>query len=145
MTELTRRCLLLNRSYRSRLARILQESLDRTEPVNDGERFCVLYKIATSMFGQGILTGSRDYNLVLGRRFIAYQMIVEGYSLSAISRKLMKSVASVIHMHKMMQDMFDHPNVFKLEMARWTEFQKLLKQKDDDKTRTIQSNSRGDC
>lgn len=133
MTELTRKCLALNREGRARLARILMESVERPEP-QDGERFQVLYDIATRMFGQGILTGSRDYLLTLGRKFIVYQMIEEGYSRANVGRHLRRHHSSIIHLYKMMQDVFEQPHAFKVEMAYWEQFQKEL---NNDKTREI--------
>jgi hypothetical protein len=126
MTELTRKCLSLNRADRARLAKILTESVERPEP-QDGERFQVLYEAATRMFGQGILTGSRDYLLTLGRKFIVYQMVNEGYSRVTVGKYLRRHHASIIHMYKMMQDVFEHPYAFKVEMAYWEQFQKEIK------------------
>jgi hypothetical protein len=63
MTELTRRCLELSLKERTRLINILQESLNEKE--DDGSRFSELYKAATKVCGQGILTGARDFRLVI--------------------------------------------------------------------------------
>ena len=131
MTELTKKCLELNRTKRERLARILQESIERPEPTNDKDRFNILYKIATEMFGNGILTGCRNYNLVLGRRFIVYQMHSEGYSYPVIGKHLIRHHASAMHMQKMMENIFDYPDYYGLELAHWKEFQKRLKEYDE--------------
>lgn len=130
MTELTRQCLSLNRSRRERLARLLQESLKMPEP-SDDTRFNTLYEIATEMFGIGILTSSRNYQLTLGRRFIAYQMVQDGYSYSAVGRYLIRHHASIMHMCRMMEDVLRFQ--FKPEMSYWNEFQKRLKEKEDEK------------
>ena len=130
MTELTRRCLSLDRKRRESLVKILQESLEEKEHCCD-ERFQTLYKIATDMFGQGILTSSRDFPLVLGRRFIAYQMREEGYSYSAIGRHLIRNHASVMHMTRMMEDCIKYQ--FNLEMAYWEIFQKKIKEYETNK------------
>ena len=114
--------------------------MEKPEP-SDDTRFELLYYIATEMFGKGILTSSRNYELTLGRRFIAYQMVQEGYSYSAVGRYLVRHHASIMHMCRMMEDVLRFQ--FKPEMSYWIKFQKLLKE--NDKTRTIQSNSRGDC
>ena len=142
MTELTRQCLSLSRDKRERLTKLLQESLSVPEPT-DEVRFKVLYDIATEMFGNGILTGSRDYNLVLARRFIVYQMHNEGYSYPIIGKFLVRHHSSAIHMYKQMENIFDYPEYYALEIAQWNQFTKRTKEYD--KTRTIQSNSRGDC
>lgn len=139
MTELIRKCLTLNRGKRRRLLRVLTESLETPEPMDDKDRFKVLYDITTEMFGNGILTGCRDYNLVLARRFIVYQMHTEGYSYPVIGKHLIRHHASAIHMHKKMMEIFDYPEYYALEIARWNQFQKRLEEYD--KTRKIQTNS----
>lgn len=138
MTELTRQCLSLNRAGRERLAKILQESLEKPEP-SDDKRFETLYAVATEMFGKGILTSSRNYELTLGRRFIAYQLVQEGYSYSVVGRYLIRHHSSIMHMCRMMEDVLRFQ--FKPEMSYWIQFQKQLKEKENDTTRTIQSNS----
>ena len=108
---------------------MLQESLEKKEAY-DGKRFQTLYGIATEMFGKGILTSLRDFEVVLGRRFIAYQMREEGYSFMTIGRHLIRHHASVMHVCKMMEDIFTYPKMFQLEMAYWEEFQNKLKEHD---------------
>lgn len=127
MTELTRRCLSLNRQSREHLIKALQESLNEKEYCNE-ERFRTLYNVATEIFGQGILTRSRDFLLVLARRCIVHQMREEGYSYPAIGKHLIRHHASIIHMQKMMEDVFSYPQVFSLEMTYWNMFQKKLKE-----------------
>ena len=122
MTELTRRCLELSLKERTRLINILQESL--VEKEDDGSRFSVIYKAATKVCGQGILTGARDFRLVMGRRMIAYQMRREGYSYMSIGRHLVRHHASVIHMVKMMEDILHYQ--WDMEMGYWRKFQNEL-------------------
>lgn len=129
--ELARHCLSLDREKRERLAKLLQESLAQPEPT-DESRFQTLYEIAKQMFGNGILTGSRDYNLVLARSFITYQMHNEGYSYPVIGKHLIRHHSAAIHMYKRMENIFDHPNYYGLETAYWDEFQKRLKEKDNE-------------
>lgn len=128
-TELTRECLSLERGKRERLARLLQESLVRPEPT-DESRFHTLYEVATKLFGNGILTGSRNYNLVLARRFIVYQMRNEGYSYPQIGRHLVRHHASIIYMYKSMEDIFDYQDYYEYEVSMWKEFQRILKEKE---------------
>ena len=128
MDELTRRCLYLSRERRAKLARILTESLEEEEKVDDGSRFAVLYKAATDVCGNGILTESRDFNLVMGRRMIAYQMRQDGFSLMAIGKRLIKHHASVLHMVRMMEDAFTFK--FKEELRYWERFQNKVKEYD---------------
>ena len=139
MTELTKKCLSLNRSYRERLVKILQESLNKPELWDDA-KFKVLYEVATEMFGNGILTSSRNYELTLGRRFIAYQMVQDGYPYYAVGKYLIRHHSSVMHMCRMMEDTLKYQ--FKPEIMYWNQFQKKIKE--HDKTREIQTNSCSD-
>ena len=131
MNELTRRCLYLSKSDKQRLIRILSESLEEEEKVDDGSRFAILYKAATDVCGQGILTSSRDFNLAMGRRMIAYQMKLEGYSFVTIGKRLMRHHASVIHMVRMMCDTMTFR--FKDEMEYWNKKKKKLKEYETDR------------
>ena len=126
MTELTRRCLSLSKSQREKLIKKLQESLNERE--DDGSRFATLLKAATEICGQGILSSSRDFNLVMGRRMIAYQMRLEGYSLMTIGKRLIRHHASIIHMVRMMEDALHFQ--FDLEIGYWNLFQKKIKEYD---------------
>ena len=126
MTELTRRCLSLSKLQREKLIKRLQESLNERE--DDGSRFATLLKAATDVCGQGILSSSRDFNLVMGRRMIAYQMRLEGYSLMTIGKRLIRHHASIIHMVRMMEDALHFQ--FNLEMEYWNKFQQKIKEYD---------------
>ena len=127
MNRLTRECLILPKADRVRLINILKESLEERE--DDNSRFQVLLKAATEVCGEGILSQSRDFNLVMGRRLIAYQMRKEGYSFMAIGRRMAKHHASVIHMVQMMEDVINYR--FK-EIQYWDAFQKKLKEYETD-------------
>ena len=122
MTELTRRCLSLSKSQREKLIKRLQESLNERE--DDGSRFATLLKAATDVCGQGILSSSRDFNLVMGRRMIAYQMRSEGYSFPSIGKMMVRHHASIIHMVRMMEDAIRFQ--FNLEMGYWYMFQQKI-------------------
>lgn len=128
MNELTRRCLYLKKEDRQKLIRILTESLEEEEKEDDGSRFATLYKAATDVCGHGILASSRDFNLVMGRRMIAYQMRLEGYSLLTIGKRLIRHHASIIHMIRMMNDTMTFR--FKDEMEYWNKFQQKIKEYD---------------
>lgn len=128
MNELTRRCLYLKKEDRQKLIRILTESLEEEEKEDDGSRFATLYKAATDVCGHGILTSSRDFNLVMGRRMIAYQMRQDGFSLMTIGKRLIKHHASVLHMVRMMEDAFTFK--FKEELKYWDKFQQKIKEYD---------------
>ena len=126
MTELTRRCLSLSKSQREKLIKRLQESLNERE--DDGSRFATLLKAATEVCGNGILSSSRDFNLVMGRRMIAYQMRSEGYSFPSIGKMMVRHHASVIHMVKMMEDALHFQ--FDLEVGYWNMFKQKIKEYD---------------
>ena len=126
MNELTRRCLSLSKSQREKLIKKLQDSLNERE--DDGSRFATLLKAATEICGQGILSSSRDFNLVMGRRMIAYQMRSEGYSFPSIGKMMVRHHASVIHMVRMMEDALNFQ--FNLEMGYWNLFQQKIKEYD---------------
>lgn len=130
MNEMTRRCLYLSRAERAKLARILTESLEEEDKVDEESRFATLYKAATDVCGIGILTEQRDFNLVMGRRMIAYQMRKEGYSLCTIGKKLIKHHSSVLHMIRMMDDVIKYN--FK-EVKYWKAFQDKLNGHETDK------------
>ena len=123
MTELTRQCLSLPKSQRERLAKILLDSV-HNERIDDGSRFNILLGIATEVCGQGVLSKSREFNLVVGRRLIAYQMRKEGFSYLCIARLLGKHHSTIIHMIRMMEDAIHFQ--FDLELAYLYMFQQKL-------------------
>lgn len=135
LNELTRRCLYLPKVERARLARVLAESLEAEERVDDGSRFSIFIKAAEDVCGKGILTQCRDFNHVMGRRMIAYKMRQEGCSFMTIGKHLIRHHASVIHMCNMMEDALKFG--FHLEMSYWDKFNKRIKEYETD-TGTIQ-------
>lgn len=141
MRELTRRCLDLPRRQKEQLIRILRESLDNEIPDSDKakckDRFTFLYKIATDMFGKGILSSKRDRELVMARRCIAYMMRKEGYSLNAIGQRLVKHHTSVMHLCAMMEDAIKFK--FHDEVELWEEFQERVR-KEERKANSIWGN-----
>ena len=121
MTELTRKCLMLDREKREKLIKTLQQSLAAPEQT-DKARFDTLYDIATEMFGRGILSRCRDHNLVLGRTFIIYQLRKENYSFHTIARFLVRDPKSIKYMYQNMEHMRDYPDYYATEMEQWDEF-----------------------
>ena len=118
MRDWTRACLDLSRERKEKLVQILTESLQREhDREDDGSRFSLLYKAATDICGQGILTRKKDFNLVMGRRVIAYKMRQEGYSYPCIGRHLVKDHTSIMHGVKMMDEAIDMG--FDKELAYW--------------------------
>ena len=120
MTELTRRCLDLSKASKEKLIKVLTASLAEEEREDDGSRFSLLYKAATDICGQGILSSRRDLNLVIGRRMIAYKMREEGYSLTTIGRHMIRHHASVLHQVRMMEDALSMK--FDYDIALWELF-----------------------
>lgn len=120
MTELTRRCLDLSKASKEKLIKVLTASLAEEEREDDGSRFSLLYKAATDICGQGILSSRRDLNLVIGRRMIAYKMREEGYSLTTIGRYMIRHHASVLHQVRMMEDALSMK--FDYDIALWELF-----------------------
>lgn len=112
----------MSKSQREKLIKRLQESL--VEKEDDGSRFATLLKAATDVCGQGVLSSSRDFNLVMGRRMIAYQMRSEGYSFPNIGKMMVRHHASIIHMVRMMEDAIRFQ--FNLEMGYWYMFQQKI-------------------
>lgn len=128
MTELTRKCLLLPIADKQALISILSNSLDM-EPEDDGSRFFALYKAATSIVGDGILTDSKMRELVIGRMLIVYQMRKEGYTLQEIARHMKRNHTSIYHLENKMKDVLRYPDFFPSEIQQWNRFQKLIKGK----------------
>lgn len=100
---------------------------------DDGSRFFTLYNMAKELCGEGILTNSRLPEPVLGRKLIIYQMRTEGFPLKTIGRYLHRTHTSVLHLQKQMQNAIDYPHIFHKEMRFWENFQKKLKENDDEK------------
>ena len=124
MSELTQRCLALPKKDRAILIKVLKQSLHEKDEGRG--RFGMLYKVATSIVGNGILTQSRDHKLVTARKIIAYTMRCEGYSLSAIGRAMNRNHASVMYMLKMWEDVKAYPDVFREDMEMYEEFNRRL-------------------
>ena len=134
MKELTKQCLSLGYRARQRLIKILTDSLE--EKVSGEDRFEKMYKIVSGMVGDGLLTSSRDADLVLGRCVIAYQMRQELYPLYTIGKCLCRDHSSVCCMCKKMKDVMDYPEIYKREMKFWKQFKEEL-----DESEAIQENS----
>lgn len=128
MNELTRQCLALSMEDKEQLIKVLNASI--IDEIEDDGRFHVLLKIATEIVGDGILTRSRDYNCVMGRKMIAWQMREEGYSLQAIGRRMGRHHATILHLLRLMEDMFKFPGCFKTDEAYWKQFTKRIKEYD---------------
>ena len=132
MTELMQQCLLLPNDEKQALISFISSSLDK-EQEDSASRFFTLYKVATSIVGDGILTDSRMRELVIGRMLIVYQMRQEGYTLQVIGGHLGRNHASVYNLEKRMEDVLNYPKVFQSEIQQWDRFQELIKVIADEK------------
>ncbi len=126
MTELMQQCLMLPTDEKQALISFLSSSLDK-EQEDSASRFFALYKVATSIVGDGILTDSRMRELVIGRMLIVYQMRQEGYTLHTIGRHMRRNHSSVYNLEKRMEDVLNYPKLFPSELQRWNKFQDILK------------------
>ena len=122
MTEIINKCLRLPIEQRKELIFLLKES------IADGnyKRFRILLKLATEVVGEGILSNSREFNCLMGRRMVAYQMRQEGCSLYQIGKFMKKDHATIHHTLTVMEDILQYPTSFKVELHYWKEFQKKL-------------------
>ena len=115
----------LSKPRREYLIKILTESLTE-EREDDGSRFSVLYKAATDVCGNGILTSSRKFDLVLGRRMISYKMREEGYSFPTIGKHLIRDHSSIHWLDKKMREAFEIG--YDYDLAMWELFNQKIKQ-----------------
>lgn len=120
-------CLLLPTDEKQALISFISSSLDK-EQEDAASRFFTLYKAATSIVGDGILTDSRMRELVIGRMMIVYQMRQEGYTLHMIGRHLGRNHSSVYNLEKRMEDVLNYPKIFQSEIQQWDRFQELIKE-----------------
>ena len=127
MTELVDRCLALHKDARARLIDILKDSLTIKERMNIHCRYYQLLRVATEILGHGIDSKCRDASCVIGRMLIIYKMRQEGYSSTQIGMVLERSHASVLNLERKMEDAFNYPEVFKIEIAYWNMFTQKLK------------------
>ena len=133
MTDLTKRCLSLCKPSRERLIKLLQASLEKPMMESIEDRFKMLLEVATEVVGVGIMTKHKDHNLVVGRGMITYVMRNEGCTFSEIGRYLKRDSKAIRWVYLNMLNMFEYPKMYELEMSYWTLFQKLLKEKEDER------------
>lgn len=133
MTDLTKRCLSLCKPSRERLIKLLQASLEKPMMESIEDRFKMLLEVATEVVGVGIMTKHKDHNLVVGRGMITYVMRNEGCTFNEIGRYLKRDSKAIRWVYLNMLNMFEYPKMYELEMSYWTLFQKLLKEKEDER------------
>ena len=130
MTELTKQCLSLKKRDRERLIGLLQESLVKQELPNIEQRFKHLYRIVTDIMGDGILDKIKERNAVTGRRLIAYQMRLDGYSYPKIGKQMGFDRTTISLACDTMQSAFTYPKMYETEIYYWNLFQEKLKHND---------------
>ena len=126
MNEIIGKCLRLPKKERARLAELLKESLN--EKANAPKRFRELLIVASNILGKGIDSKCRDTSCVIGRMLITYKMRDEGYSLNQIGIMMGRHHSTILHLERMMEDVFRYPDCFKNELAYWNVFIKALKE-----------------
>ena len=123
MNELVNRCLNLTRSERAYIIKVLSDSL--AEIPDDGKwRFDQMVSVVNDILNDNILRKTKDHKAVVGRWMVAYQMKKEGYTVSGIGRHMRRSHSTIIHMIRMMEDVFGYPQFFKLENVYWEQFRR---------------------
>lgn len=127
MNKLTRECLALSNTEKTRLISTLKESIE-TNPEDGNCRFAILHKAANEVIDGEILHRIRQRELVLGRTMVAYQLRTEGYTLQAVGRYLAMHHSTVVAMQEKMKDALKYPHIYINEIRLWKEFQEKVKE-----------------
>lgn len=72
------------------------------------------------------LTDSRERENILVRSFVAYKLHEEGYSYSEIGKILKRDHSTVTNLVHRVRDMLSIPYAYKIEVAKYKEFEKLV-------------------
>lgn len=80
----------------------------------------------SDIVGQNILIRTRSILLVWARNMVAYQLRLEGYSVTAVGECLGLNHSTVTHCASRMKEMLERPKMYAKEARIWTEFQKRL-------------------
>ena len=129
MTTLLDRCLELPYSERLNLCSAIQNSLlmERKEGVNTHQnRGQILMGMMEEIQGEPVPDKSRKPRWVWCRRMVAYQLLLEGYSLHETGRMIGKDHATVVQMRHRMQDAFCYPYAYRDILELWKNFQKKI-------------------
>lgn len=101
MEELTKQCLALSNKQKMKLISMLRNSLVKKDAK---KRFDLLHKAANDILGKEVLMRKRDFDLVLGRKVLAYRMRQEGFSYWTIARCLQRDHSTVVYMVKVFKE-----------------------------------------
>ena len=105
--------------------------LSKTDITPPKVRCLELVTVAELVFGHKLDYDSRLRVDVMIRRFVAYKMRTEGYTLSVIGKSMNKSHAAVLHLINQLDDFFSIPSLYKDEIEKYQEFDKLSKKDGD--------------
>ena len=125
IAELKQQCESLSPEERRELANYLLLRDSGRKPLN-AERCKTLLGYMSRIYGREILPNCRDAWCVWSRTFVAYQMLIEGYSVSEIGRQMNKDHTTIIHLRKKMEDVFDLPQAYQDILPIWEQFQKRI-------------------
>ena len=106
----------------------LQNSLEPdSNVISIDKRYEELLAIAEDLFDYKMKTSRRDAEDVMIRRFIAYRLRQEGFSLASIGHAIGKDHSTVFHLIRQMQDYFTLPWIYKEDIQKYLEFESRVK------------------
>lgn len=88
------------------------------------ERYISIMK---RIVGNNLLSKRRNAELVWARRFICYQMRLDGFSAPVIGKQVGMSHSSVLLAHEKVTEMLRIPSMYEKEMDIWRKFLSLQK------------------
>lgn len=80
----------------------------------------------SEIVGQDILMRTRSSLLVWARNMVAYQMRLEGYSVTAVGDRLGLNHSTVTHCKSRVEEMLSHPMFYPRETRIWQKFKETL-------------------
>lgn len=83
-------------------------------------------KAMSEIVGQDILMKTRSSLLVWARNMVAYQMRLEGYSVTAVGDRLGLNHSTVTHCKSRVEEMLSHPMFYPRETRIWQKFKETL-------------------
>lgn len=99
------------------------KGIEREDVKSVAERYI---EAMSDIVGQDILIRTRSVLLVWARNMVAYQLRLEGYSVTAVGACLGLNHSTVTHCASRMREMLERPKMYAREARIWTEFQKQL-------------------
>ena len=101
----------------------LQNSLEPdSNVISIDNRYQELLSVAEDVFDYKMKTSRRSAEDVMIRRFIAYRLRREGFSLAAIGHAIGKDHSTVFHLIKQMEDYFSLHWLYKEDIKKYLEF-----------------------